>query len=434
MTLSGCLSDDSDGNQSDDGSDRSEETPDIELVCECFDDEPDRPECDRKSKTIEIEHSEGETQEYETAETIPYPGIPSNKTTDTLIEYAEAHEKAFITHEVLCDKESEEHVLDVANSIEHGETFEWYEDIVIVYVERFAGATHGVSDSGKKWQSDIDATVACYALDESGVARVQTEYLSPNEYDSNGPDPLEEGQLVIGCGNSRNEPDSGDEWLGPSCSNAEKPNFEYERCENEYVGLSEFPEPVQNEISGLEETHWREPAEECEYDLDDEPLLTQVMDIDDSYVIYKADEVREYAEVIIEEDREAGVKRLTFESIIPVYEDPIRLLNNTEEKIAVHISVETFPEDYEETVDLAPGDETALNEVDCAFETVTAEVEVEELELTGEESWQVFEDYTASPTFTFEEDGYQFEEPKEVDEYRCVWNENGELVSREKPS
>lgn len=76
------------------------------------------------------------------------------------------------------------------------------------------------------------------------------------------------------------------------------------------------------------------------------------MDIDDSYIIYNDDEVREYSGVIIEEDREAGVKRLTFESIIPVYEESLRLIDNTEEELPVHISVETFPDDYEETVEI----------------------------------------------------------------------------------
>lgn len=196
IALSGCLSDDPVNGHADDGSDPSVEGSDTDSVRDHFDDGPERPDCTRESETVEIERGDGETNEYETAETIPYPDSPAEFTTDALVEYAAAFERAYITRNVLCDGGGDDYVLDIANGIEERETFDWYDDITIVYLQRFAGASHGIGDDGAEWQSDIGPTVACYAIDETGVARVQTRYQSSDEYESGGPDPIDEGSLV----------------------------------------------------------------------------------------------------------------------------------------------------------------------------------------------------------------------------------------------
>lgn len=197
MALGGCLSDDT-ANENVTGSpDRSAAGSDIDSVRDRFASEPDRPECTKESETVKIEPNNGEINEYETEETIPYPDPLANFTTDTLVEYAVAFEKAYITQNVLCDGDDDDYVLDIATSIEQREAFDWYDGITIVYLQRVAGASHGISSDGVEWQSDIGHTVACYAIDETGVARVQTNYQSPGEYESNGPDPIDEGTLLF---------------------------------------------------------------------------------------------------------------------------------------------------------------------------------------------------------------------------------------------
>lgn len=198
LALSGRLGDDLEDNDSDTESSPSENnSEDTEPVRDHFDGDPERPECTKESETVEIEHNDGETTEYETEATISYPDTPSEFTTDTLVEYAEAFERAYITHDALCDKDEDAHALKVENSIEERETFDWYDDITVIYLERFAGVSHGIDEEGDEWQAEIDVSVACYAIDETGVARVQTDYLSPEDYESDGPNPLDEGTLVV---------------------------------------------------------------------------------------------------------------------------------------------------------------------------------------------------------------------------------------------
>ncbi|MFP9190422.1 hypothetical protein [Natronosalvus vescus] len=166
-------------------------------VRESFDGEVTRPECERESKRIEVEYAD-DTHEYETAETIPYPDPPATGDEADLIAYLEAFDEAYVTHDVLCERAGSSHILRIGHSIQNREQFDWYEDVLIVFFLRAAGATAGADDGGV-WEADLGFSGVIYAIDESGVARAAYDdagTLEPDAYEANAPDPLEDGELV----------------------------------------------------------------------------------------------------------------------------------------------------------------------------------------------------------------------------------------------
>lgn len=162
-----------------------------------FEDGPTRPECVVESERIEIER-DGETRTYETAATIPYPGSPEAFSTDAVLEYVEAFEEAYVTHDVLCDQRGGSHVLEIGFHVRERETFEWYQDVTTVFLLRAGAATSGVGRGGNLWVADLAYDGVVYAVDETGVARVDFggAHASDEEYESRAPDPLERGRLV----------------------------------------------------------------------------------------------------------------------------------------------------------------------------------------------------------------------------------------------
>lgn len=188
--LGGCVSGNPEDDQSNDASDGPGEESGIETVRDHFDGEPERPEC------TNVYNGDHATSVDEPAETIPYPDPPTKYTTDALVEYVAAFEEAYITHATLCDRSGDDVILRVQNRITDRETFDWHKDITIVGLQRYAGATRGFDESGKEWQATYSPTTACYAIDDTGVARVHTEHHSPDEYASDGPNPVDAGTLV----------------------------------------------------------------------------------------------------------------------------------------------------------------------------------------------------------------------------------------------
>lgn len=180
--LAGCLND------------QTTSLDDHTSVRDRFDGAPDRPECDRESKTVEDQRTGAI---YETEETIPYPDPPASTDESTVVEYVDAFETAHTTHSILCEVFSDEGVIELANNTVEHETFDWYDTIHIIFLVRERGAAHYVTEDGHSEMADIGTTGVAYAVDETGAARVRTpSVFTPEAYEAEGPDPLEEGKLV----------------------------------------------------------------------------------------------------------------------------------------------------------------------------------------------------------------------------------------------
>lgn len=162
-----------------------------------FEDGPTRPECVVESERVEIER-DGESQTYETATTIPYPGSLDSFSVDAVVDYVEAFEEAYVTHVVLCGRRGGSYVLQLGFHVRDRETFEWYEDISTVFLLRAGAATAGIDRDGDRWVAELAYEGVVYAVDWTGVARAEMEGAHPSEgsYEKLAPDPLEEGRLV----------------------------------------------------------------------------------------------------------------------------------------------------------------------------------------------------------------------------------------------
>ena len=209
VTVAGCLGDetdntagadddtgdtDSDGNGNNDDT-ATGETP--EAVTGYFDGEPVRPECERESETIEVGHGD-DTQEYETAETVPYPD-DSEFGDSEFVEFVEQFEYAYVTHNALCGRSGSNDILSVDYDVERAETFDWHDGITVVLLLRAGGPTWGVEDDGSEWMAGLGYSGVVYAVDETGAARVdfdEAHELAEDEFELHAPDPLDDGELV----------------------------------------------------------------------------------------------------------------------------------------------------------------------------------------------------------------------------------------------
>ncbi len=205
IALAGCVSDEPSAGQGDGGTNtdaaddgnHSSTTPDGRSILGQFDGEPARPECERESESVTVEHDE-QTVEYETAATVPYPDPPATVDESDVVAFVDAFEEAYVTHNVLCNGLSG-HVLRVRYDSRERETFDWYEDVTVVFLLRAGGATHGLDANGHEWEADLPYEGVVYAVDQTGAARTpfdDVHELEPDEFESHAPDPLEEGMLV----------------------------------------------------------------------------------------------------------------------------------------------------------------------------------------------------------------------------------------------
>lgn len=195
----GCIVDDgylADDRSPDDG--RADPTPEEGSVLGHFDGGPTRPACEVESEVVEVER-DGETREFETAATIPYPEPPETSAESAIVDYVEAFEEAYVTHDELCDRRGNHHILDIGFSVKTGETLDRYEERTTVFLLRAGGATAGVDPDGAVWVADLAFEGVVYAVDESGAARAEYDgsYTYDRvEYKSRAPDPLEVGEPV----------------------------------------------------------------------------------------------------------------------------------------------------------------------------------------------------------------------------------------------
>jgi hypothetical protein len=160
-----------------------------------FDGSPERPECEVDSETVDVAVG-GETREYETAATIPYPGPPAEFGETAVVEWVTAFEEAYVTHRVLCDRSAPGHVLRIGYDVDRTELLDRAGGWETVYLRYAGGATAGVDDGGM-WQADLGYDAVAYAVDETGAARVALDDpADPSDVESAVPDPVDEGELV----------------------------------------------------------------------------------------------------------------------------------------------------------------------------------------------------------------------------------------------
>lgn len=167
-------------------------------VVSYFDADPTRPECEIDSETIEVSHNT-ESRSYETAATKAYPDNPTEFTPDVLLEYVNAFDNAYVTHEILCSGSLSGHILNITHNVQTSERFDWYDEVMIIFLLRAAGASSGLDSDGYLWQADIPIDGVVYAVDETGIARAAYEDVHTVDWDdleSNAPNPLKGGTLV----------------------------------------------------------------------------------------------------------------------------------------------------------------------------------------------------------------------------------------------
>ncbi|WP_128906262.1 hypothetical protein [Halorubrum amylolyticum] len=172
--------------------------------------EPDRPGCEVESAVIDVDVG-GETREFETAATVPYPASPAavgeaSSAEETvsveeaaIADYVPAFEEAYLTHEILCDRTGSGHVLSVDYRTDRIEGFDRDGGGRLVYLRYAGGATAGVDGDGGMWQADIGFSAVLYAVDATGAARVELDDprdRSRSEIRSELPNPVEAGDLV----------------------------------------------------------------------------------------------------------------------------------------------------------------------------------------------------------------------------------------------
>lgn len=192
--VAGCLADDS--GTDDGGNDPLGTAVPPDSVAGQFDGEPTRPACTVESESIEVSRGD-ETETYETAPTVPYPEAPSSLETETILEYVEAFEHAYVTKDVLCDWTGSDHVLNVGFSVRRYETVERPDGVTVVSLVRAGGATLG-TDGEHLWAAELAPEGVAYAIDETGLARA--DFDEPpgrtDDLESAAPDPLTAGELV----------------------------------------------------------------------------------------------------------------------------------------------------------------------------------------------------------------------------------------------
>lgn len=167
-------------------------------VVEYFDSGISRPDCEQEVETVKIEIGD-EVQEFETAATLPYPDSPTEGTQDEVVEYVETFEHAYVTKSVLCDRNSSGYIFRISYSVLEKELFDWYDDITVVFLRRIGAASSGSDGEGNLWESDVDFDGVVYAIDQTGVARVdfpEVHTIDSDEFGSHAPDPLDKGDLV----------------------------------------------------------------------------------------------------------------------------------------------------------------------------------------------------------------------------------------------
>lgn len=189
----GCLTDLSEAPTTERGGDKSDDGS----VVSRFDGDVSRPECERDSETVEIE-IDGESHEFETAKTVPYPEPISEGTESDVVEYVETFEHAYVAKSALCHRTDSGHVFRVDYSVLESEPFDWYDDIAVVFLRRIGAATSGSDGAGNLWEADVASAGVVYAVDASGVARVDFDDVRAGQdaIEPRAPDPLDDGELV----------------------------------------------------------------------------------------------------------------------------------------------------------------------------------------------------------------------------------------------
>ena len=196
----------------------------------------------------------------------------------------------------------------------------------------------------------------------------------------------------------------------------------YEQCENRIVRVSRLPEPAEQEaLAALEDDG---------YETDGEPVLAEVIDVDEAYLEH--DEV--YYEVDIETDGDTTRVHLT--TALPTFREDVVLENVTDDELTVDVRVEHEETDdvlLEETFTLAAGGSVTLtDEIEFSFGTYHATLDGDDLAEDGtwEIEWELDQRFESGYAYPLQLDEHGvFEDPVDRDssDGPCTWNEEGEV-------
>ncbi|GAA0661658.1 hypothetical protein ACFQDG_05075 [Natronoarchaeum mannanilyticum] len=193
--LAGCLGDaTAPGSENGDSGEDGDWTSDS--IRDHFGGEPTRPECERESETVTVNRGD-ETEQRETAETIPYPDPPSSFDDEAVLDYVESFEAAYVRHDAIC--ESSDAILEVAYSVENSEALDLDGEATAVYLYYAGGASSGVTEDGIEWAADLGFRGVVYGVDETGTARAQVpdeQGADPRGLVEQLPELLDDGKLV----------------------------------------------------------------------------------------------------------------------------------------------------------------------------------------------------------------------------------------------
>jgi len=195
VALAGCLGDTTvPGAGNGDSGENGDWTSDS--IRNHFDGEPTRPECERESETVTVDRGD-ETEQRETAETIPYPDPPSSFDDEVVLDYVESFEEAYVRRDAICG--SSDAILEVAYSVENSEALDWDGEATAVYLYYAGGASSGVDENGIEWAADLGFRGVVYGVDETGAARVEVpdeQGADPRGLAEQLPELLDDAKLV----------------------------------------------------------------------------------------------------------------------------------------------------------------------------------------------------------------------------------------------
>lgn len=217
---------------------------------------------------------------------------------------------------------------------------------------------------------------------------------------------------------------AGENGSSDSETNAESRAAAFEQCPHRIVRVSDLPSPAESEAL--------EAINEQETQIDGDPYLPAVIDIDSAYLRY---EDQYYAVEHTETDN--GVQLALIETL-PTFRESVVLENQTESAVAVDVQIEHKKTDellVEKTVELSADEQATLNsDVTFPYGTYQAEFDVEQLPDDGswEPSWELNWAYETGDDYPLElDENGVFVDPtaRNTNYGPCSWDDDGSVTS-----
>lgn len=194
---------------------------------------------------------------------------------------------------------------------------------------------------------------------------------------------------------------------------ARERDIEYETCPNTIVRVSSLPDPAEAAVT--------DALENGSYETEDELVLAETVDVDESYLRW----CDRYYAAVVERDGD-DVTRLRLEETAPPA-DPVRIENGTDEAVTLEVRVE-----YEEepllgrTVTVSANESATLDGPDYRFGSYRAAIEIPARSERVAETWTVDEGRFQAFVDVGLDDLQVAQGYAQV--ATCEWNEDGDLV------